>query len=232
MLSDLGQDGFGTLPQPKPGGRIGQDAVIAGQAVLSLGKPLETDSDLDQQRFSDVLTCHSPYPATSAIRVLPERCSHGFVAVQTVRDQCVPPVAARDPPVRVRCCGGRGRDPPAAVVRVAQQRGKARPRVEARPAQPVDGAVLGDDGGRLAVTDEGVILDAARPERAQVTASPPRGTPGTPRPKPPHTTTSPPRAAPHPSAGTGRETRTQPGSHQGSAPTPASRTGTTAWSET
>jgi len=33
-------------------------------------------------------------------------------------------------------------------------------------------------------------------------------------------------------AGTGQERRTRPGSHPGSAPTPASRTGTTAWSRT
>ena len=42
LLSDLGHDGFGALPQSKPGGRIGQDAVLAGQSVLRLVINLKT----------------------------------------------------------------------------------------------------------------------------------------------------------------------------------------------
>src|SRR3984893_838014 len=78
-------------------------------------------------------------------------------------DKRVAPVAAPDPRVRVRSCGGWG-NPPTALVRVAQQGRQTRPRVEAGPAEPVDGAVLGDERSRLAVTDERVILDATRHE--------------------------------------------------------------------
>ena len=78
-------------------------------------------------------------------------------------NQRIAPVAAPETRVRVRSCGS-WRDSPMAIVRVAQQRGKTRPRVEAGPAEPVDGAVLGDERGRLAVTDERVILDATRHE--------------------------------------------------------------------
>src|SRR5262249_26055599 len=43
-----------------------------------------------------------------------------------------------------------------------------RPRVEAGPAEPVDGAVLGDQRGRFAITDERVILDATRHESSSL----------------------------------------------------------------
>src|SRR5262249_9114434 len=72
----------------------------------------------------------------------------------------VAPIPARAPHVRLRTCGCR--DPPMAVVRTPQQRRKTCLRVEAGPAQPVDGAVLGDERGRLAVTDQRIVLDAAR----------------------------------------------------------------------
>src|SRR5262245_13338959 len=72
----------------------------------------------------------------------------------------VAPIPARAPHVRLRTCGWR--DPPMAVVRTPQQRRKTCLRVEAGPAQPVDGAVLGDERGRLAVTDQRIVLDAAR----------------------------------------------------------------------
>ena len=42
---------------------------------------------------------------------------------------------------------------------VAEQLGEAAPRVEAGQAQPVDGAVPPDEGGRLGVADEGVVLE-------------------------------------------------------------------------
>ena len=50
-------------------------------------------------------------------------------------------------------------DRPVAVLRVAEQRGEERARVEARQAQPVDGAVTADERGRLQVADEPVVLD-------------------------------------------------------------------------
>ena len=49
-------------------------------------------------------------------------------------------------------------DRPVAVLRVAEQRGEERARVEARQAQPVDGAVATDERSRLQVADEPVVL--------------------------------------------------------------------------
>ena len=43
-----------------------------------------------------------------------------------------------------------------------QQGGEAGPRVEAREAEPVDRPVAGDQGRRLAVADQGIVLDAQR----------------------------------------------------------------------
>src|SRR5271166_2912889 len=45
------------------------------------------------------------------------------------------------------------------MLLLSQQRGEARCGVEARQAQPVHGAVAADQGGRLQVTDQRVILD-------------------------------------------------------------------------
>ncbi len=57
-------------------------------------------------------------------------------------------------------------NPPASVVLAAQERGKAGVGIEARPAQPVDRAVASDQRGRLAVADQGVVLDAGGHGRA------------------------------------------------------------------
>src|SRR5690606_24251877 len=58
--------------------------------------------------------------------------------------------------------GGRvdGGDLPAPVLRPAEQGGEAGAGVEARPAEPVDGSVARDERRRLAVADQGVVLDA------------------------------------------------------------------------
>jgi hypothetical protein len=77
-------------------------------------------------------------------------------------DQRVGPIAAGDPQVRIRCW----RDPPSAVVGVAQQRRETRVRVEAWPAEPIDGAVLRDERGRFTVADERVVLDATSHDRS------------------------------------------------------------------
>ncbi len=74
-----------------------------------------------------------------------------------LQHQGVGQVAARDAHVL-----GRGRDLPAAVGLVAQQGGEAGVGIEPRPAQPVDRAVDGHQGGGLAVADQGVVLDPGR----------------------------------------------------------------------
>ena len=55
-----------------------------------------------------------------------------------------------------------GPEQPAPVLRPAQKRGEARASIEARPAQPVDGAALGDERRRLAVADQGIVFDLGR----------------------------------------------------------------------
>ncbi len=52
-----------------------------------------------------------------------------------------------------------GREQPAAVALVPEQRGEARARVEAREAEPVDRAVAPDERRRLQVADQPVVLD-------------------------------------------------------------------------
>ena len=52
------------------------------------------------------------------------------------------------------------RHQPAAVVGGAEQRGKTRSRIKARPAQPVDRAVARNKRGAFAIADHGVIFDA------------------------------------------------------------------------
>ena len=47
-----------------------------------------------------------------------------------------------------------------AISRIAEQSREARVGIEARQAQPVDGAVVGDERRGLGVTDERVLLDA------------------------------------------------------------------------
>ena len=53
------------------------------------------------------------------------------------------------------------RDAPAAVLRRADQRGEAGTGIEARQAEPVDRAVLGDEGCAFAVPDHGVVGNTA-----------------------------------------------------------------------
>src|SRR5262249_49459331 len=63
-------------------------------------------------------------------------------------------------------------DLPPAVPRLAEERGEARRRVEARQAQPVDRPVAADQRGALAVADQGVVLD---PRVRHLLSGPPRG---------------------------------------------------------
>ena len=66
-------------------------------------------------------------------------------------------IAARDAARLTLWC-----NEPAAVIGRAQERGETGARVESRQAQPVDRAVLAYEGGRMAVTDQGVVFDAER----------------------------------------------------------------------
>src|SRR5690606_9698819 len=51
---------------------------------------------------------------------------------------------------------------PTTVLRRAEKRGEARIGVEARPAQPIDGAVTADESRGLQVSDHRVIFYASR----------------------------------------------------------------------
>ena len=86
----------------------------------------------------------------SMIRTVPSAVSNSvsstsvLVAVAPPRRRGARPAGA----ISQRPCSG-----------VAEQRGEARARVEARQAQPVDRAVAADQRGRLGVADERVVLD-------------------------------------------------------------------------
>jgi hypothetical protein len=81
------------------------------------------------------------------LRLNVEAHSHGLQAQRPL------PVAAR----HAADLPGRG-DEPAPMLLLSQQRGEARCGVEAWQAQPVHRAVAADQGGRLQVTDQCVIL--------------------------------------------------------------------------
>ena len=49
---------------------------------------------------------------------------------------------------------------PAAIIGGPEQRGKARGRIEAGPAQPIDRAVAADQSRRLAVADQRIVFDS------------------------------------------------------------------------
>src|SRR5262249_42769043 len=53
-------------------------------------------------------------------------------------------------------------DEPSTVLSRPKESGKARGRVEARPAQPVNRAVTADQSSRLAITDQDIIFNSQR----------------------------------------------------------------------
>ena len=57
------------------------------------------------------------------------------------------------------------RDPPAAVVGAAEQRGKTGIGIEPRPAQPVDRAVARNQRRGFAIADQGIVGDGRRRHR-------------------------------------------------------------------
>lgn len=72
-------------------------------------------------------------------------------------NQCMAAIGARHFGVRVA-----RPDQPAAIVARTQKIGETGGRIEARPAQPVDRPVAPNEGRRLAIADDGVILDFQR----------------------------------------------------------------------
>src|SRR5262249_2969318 len=139
---------------------------IAGLAACYPRRPspvAEPDDQFGAHRYSTALADHQahemgPGPPSAQGHEVDQDDRTAAVGSGELgfEDQRVVPVTA--PRARARSCGG-WRDLPTAIARVAQQRRKTRPRVEAGPAEPVDGAVLGDERGRFAITDERVILD-------------------------------------------------------------------------
>ena len=70
-----------------------------------------------------------------------------------LEDEAVVAIAAADAQHRPR-----RRDQPPPMLRPPQERGEAGRRIEARKAQPVDGAVLANQGGGVTIADHGVVL--------------------------------------------------------------------------
>ena len=80
-------------------------------------------------------------------------------------DEPIPRVATAD----FHFSSGSGRcDQPTTVAFVTEECRKARPRVEARPAQPIDRAIVGDERRRLAISNERVVLDPTGHERSNL----------------------------------------------------------------
>ena len=74
-------------------------------------------------------------------------------------------VAAVPAPYPAR--SGDGSQQPASVLRPAEKCGETGPRVESRQAEPIDGAVAADQRGRVAIADQGVVLDRQRHRNSQ-----------------------------------------------------------------
>ena len=83
------------------------------------------------------------------------------------------PIAAIDLPHLAR----RGQEP-SPVLGGPQQGGEAGPRIEVREAEPVDRPVAGDQGRRLAVADQGIVLDPGGHGHSMSSIA---ATPGSPR---------------------------------------------------
>ncbi len=82
-----------------------------------------------------------------------------------LKDERFPAVAAAGPGH-----GAARGDAPAAVFLVAQERGEAGRGIDARQAEPINGSVEGDQGGRPHVGDEAVVLDPQAHGRTRVTS--------------------------------------------------------------
>src|SRR5262245_12476822 len=57
-------------------------------------------------------------------------------------------------------CRRRGSYDPATMLGRSEQRTEAGAGIETRPAQPIDRSVLADQGSRLAIADDAIVLDA------------------------------------------------------------------------
>jgi len=119
---------------------------------------LEADHQLHAHDELPGFADHEPHQIGGAVAKRhevdqPSGALLGFEA--RLEDQGVVAIAARDSELlRLR------RDPPATVVRAAEQRRKARVGIKARPAQPVDRAVARHQRGRFTVPDQRVISNA------------------------------------------------------------------------
>ena len=78
-----------------------------------------------------------------------------------LQDERVLTIRTADPGVGIR-----GFNQPASVVWCAEQSGETRTRVESRPAEPIDRATSRDECRRLAIPDDGVVLERRAHEGA------------------------------------------------------------------
>ena len=120
----------------------------------------EAQDELHPHRHVSAFAPHDAHEGRGAIARAHEihddhGASGGLVACLEYR--CSGPVGSAD-----GACGPSWAQHPSTVFRPAEQRRKARIRVEARQAEPVDRPIPRDEGSAMAVADEGVVLKSGR----------------------------------------------------------------------
>ena len=124
------------------------------RTVVEPHDDLGAHGDLALEAPDDAHQLRRPVPAVHEVG---ERDRPVRGGEDRLQDQSVAQVSPRGLDLALR-----RRDQPASVLGAAKERGKARAAVETGQAQPVDRAVAPDERHRLAVSDNGVILDAKR----------------------------------------------------------------------
>ena len=122
------------------------------------GAVVEPDHEFGLEIQASALASDDPYQLGGAVarrhEIDQRRFPLGCLEFGLEHERAIA-VAPADTRRRVGRC-----DLPSPVVRRPEQGGKAGGRVKSRPAQPVNRAVAGNEGGRLTVSDEGVIFDS------------------------------------------------------------------------
>ena len=136
----------------------GQNIAIVGAShPWHRGPVIETDGELGAHADAAAFPDHQPHHMRGTLARRHEVDHDGFALRSGelgFQNQRVRAVMPRNPHVfRDRC------DPPQSIVRSPQKRRETRTGIETRPAEPIDRAVPAHERGRLAITDERIILD-------------------------------------------------------------------------
>ncbi len=147
--------------RPQPEGVVAADRADPVGLAADPRDPrpvVQPEDQLDPHGDSAALALDHPDEGRRPDRHAVDQHDDPLVGLELgLEDQRARPVAPAD-----GAHGDRRRDLPPAVLDRPEEGGEAGRRVEAGNAEPVDGAVPADEGRRLAVPDDRVVLDAQR----------------------------------------------------------------------